>query len=134
MENSIEDDTNFYKTSKFDAILIGLVLFFSIFFIGVSYNRIHHFQEAKEALIYQKHSLIEKVPLGKDKIIILRDGQMTIEIKAGKIRIAKSDCPHQICVNMNWIEYSGQTIVCVPNQVVVEITSKNSPLLDAVSY
>lgn len=135
MNNGPREDDGFYKTTKFDAVLIGLILFFSIaYIISISYNRIHHTWEKREALIYQKHILIEQAPLEKDRIITVKDGQMTIEIKGARVRVAKSDCPQHICMDMGWIQYSGQTIVCVPNQVLIDIKSTSASLVDAVSY
>ena len=135
MKHGFKEEASFYKTSKFDAILIGLVLFFSV--VSIFWFTHRYTQEsssAKKALIYQNNNLLEQVELDKDKTITLFDGRMQIEVKAGKIKIIKSDCPQHICVNMGWIKYSGQTIVCAPNKVAVEIKSTGSPLIDAVVY
>jgi len=135
MKHGLQEDAGFYKTSKFDAILIGLVLFFSV--VSIFWITQRHREEsssAKKALIYQNNKLLEQVELDKDKSITLFDGRIQIEVKAGKIKIIKSDCPQHICVNMGWIRYSGQTIVCAPNKVVIEVKSTGSPLIDAVVY
>lgn len=135
MKYGSKEDVDFYRASKFDVILISLILSFSIvsiFWITRSHNRVP--SNAGNALIYQNDTLIAQAELDKNKTIALLDGKMQVETGAGKIRIIKSDCPHHICVNMGWIQYSGQVIVCVPNKVLIEIQPTNSPLLDAVSY
>lgn len=43
------------------------------------------------------------------------------EIKDGKIRIKSSDCKNQICVNTGFIASPGETIVCLPKKLVIEI-------------
>ena len=86
------------------------------------------------ALIYLKDRLLEEVDLRKDIIIPLLDGKMRIEVKGEKIRVADSECPHHICVNMGWIRYSGQTIACVPNKVLIEIKSAGPAIVDVVAY
>ena len=135
MKHGLQEDTGFYKTSKFDVILIGLVLFFSVLSIfWVMLSHTGGLSGAKRALVYQNDKLIEQVKLDKDKTINLFDGKMQIEVKTGKIRVAKADCAHHICVNMGWIKYSGQTIVCAPNKVLIEIKSTGSPLIDAAVY
>lgn len=135
MSDELQKGANFYKTSKFDIFLIALILFFSIASVlRVTYSRIKQSAQARTALIYEKDKLIEEVPLKGERIITLAAGQMQIEVKGGKIRVRKADCPQHICMNMGWIEYAGQSIVCVPNKVVIEIKSAGPPLLDAVVY
>lgn len=134
MKKAKNEDNDFYKASKFDVILIGIIMFFSFgYVIWVAHNRIQQASGAKVAFIYQKNLLLEKIVLEKDKTFAIKDGRMQIEIKQGRIRVVKSDCPQHICVNMGWIQYSGQTIACVPNQVLIEVKSSGSPFLDAVA-
>lgn len=116
-------------------MLIGLILFFAITSIlWLRRERLSQLSQSKLALIYQRNNLLEKVGLEKDKIITLLNGKMQFEIKNRKLRVLHSDCPQRICMNMGWIKYSGQTIVCVPNQVLLEIKSSGPAVLDAVSY
>lgn len=126
---------DFYRTSKYELIFIGLILFFSFSYIlWVKAKRLGQPFQPQSAVIYQRERLLEEVDLQKDKIITLLNGKMQIEVNKGKIRVLSSDCPQHLCANMGWIQHSGQTIVCVPNQVLVEIKSKYPPLVDAVSY
>ncbi len=135
MKISITGESGFYKTSGLDVILIAGVLIFSVISIfRFSLSRPKQSAEAKEVLIYQNQKLLEKTGLNKDRMIALLSGQMQIEIRGGKLSVIHSECPQHICVNMGWIQYSGQTIVCVPNRVVIEIKSSSSPLLDVVAY
>ena len=43
-----------------------------------------------------------------------------------------SDCRNQICVNDGSISQTNQSIVCLPNRVVIEITGKEEKY-DAIS-
>ena len=70
----------------------------------------------------------------QDRQIMLPVGRMRIEVKGRGIRVTGSDCPKQICVNAGWIKTPGQTIICVPYRVLIEIKGKDTPLLDAVAY
>jgi len=134
-EENQDKESSFYKTSKYDIILIAFIVFFSlVFMLWINQGRFKQASGPGIALIYQKDKLLEKVGLKKDGIVNILDGQMQIEIKGKKIRVVKADCPQHVCINMGWIQYSGQTIVCAPNKVLIEIASKGSPLLDAVVY
>lgn len=62
-------------------------------------------------------------PLDRDtEIEITGHGHTNIvEISEGKVWMEHSDCHNQICVNTKAISRTGETIVCLPNRVVVEI-------------
>lgn len=134
-EKNKEKNAILYKATKFEIVLIGLIIFFSI--IGLFLTRQSRLKESskvKEVLIYEQTNLIQKLALNKDRAVNLLDGKMQIEVKAGRVRVKNSNCPQHICMNMGWIQYSGQSIVCVPNKVLMEIKSSGSAILDAVSY
>lgn len=58
----------------------------------------------------------------------------TLVIEDGKAYISQADCPDKICQEHRAISYSGETIVCLPHKIVIEITEKQSaPDLDAVA-
>ena len=44
-----------------------------------------------------------------------------ITIKGGKVSMVFSDCQNQDCIRRGEIENTSQTIICLPNKVVVEI-------------
>jgi len=130
-----EEDAGFYQATRFDWIFIALILFFSIAsFFWFNHNRFQPFSQPGIVLIYQKSRLLMQAGLEKDKIIPILNNKMQVEIKSGRARVLDSDCPHHICKNMGWIKYNGETIVCVPNQVLIEIKSKGPAIIDAVAY
>jgi len=133
MKNESEEKPSFYKTSRYDVILAVAVLALSIFYImwiGLRQQAL----KPTTALIYLSDRLSEEVDLRKDRIIIILNGKMRIKVKKEKIRVLESKCPHHLCMNMGWIKYNGETIVCVPNQVLIEIKSKGPAIIDAVAY
>ncbi len=44
-----------------------------------------------------------------------------VVIENGKVRVTEADCPDGICEDYRPISYVGQTIVCLPHKVVIEI-------------
>jgi hypothetical protein len=46
---------------------------------------------------------------------------LTCLINDGTIKVISSECPDKICVDEGSIMLSGQTIVCLPNKVVIKI-------------
>lgn len=135
MKHVLQDDPEFLRTSKLDVFIIGFVLVLSaVSLLWFVHKRSQGSSKPKTALIYLKGALVEQVDLGKGQTTSLLDGKMQIEIKNGKIRVLKADCPNQICVNMGWIQYSGQTIACVPNKAMIEIKPAPAQVLDAVTF
>ena len=45
----------------------------------------------------------------------------TIEISDGEIRVKSATCSDQVCVRTDFIHRTGQTVVCLPHQLVIEI-------------
>ena len=45
----------------------------------------------------------------------------TLVIENGKADMISADCPDKLCVNQHAISSKGETIVCLPNKVVVEV-------------
>lgn len=87
-----------------------------------------------EAFIYYDGQLIQKLSLLEDRKASLNDGKMGIEIKHGKLRISRSDCPRQFCVHQGWADKEGEAIICVPYKYLIEIHSAAGLQLDAVVY
>ena len=53
-------------------------------------------------------------------------------IQNGTVKMTEANCPDLVCVKSNAISKVGQTIVCLPNRVVVEIKGKGKSEVDDV--
>lgn len=128
-------DKNFHlhKISVYDILLIGMLVITPILSLSSVW---HQDQDKKEALIYRNNKLLEVHDLSQDRVISISDKgiEMTIKIDGGRIRVLESNCPKHICVHIGWIAGSGQTIVCVPNKMLVEVKGKQSLKYHAESY
>lgn len=71
--------------------------------------------------------------LDKELVIPLDDGtyHLTVRVSGDAAYIADSNCPGQDCVHTGAITRAGQSIVCLPAQVVVSLVSTSSDV-DAV--
>lgn len=47
-----------------------------------------------------------------------------IKIADGGVEVKAADCPDQVCVNTGKITRRGQSIICVPNRVSIQITGE----------
>ena len=47
---------------------------------------------------------------------------LTVTAEGGGLRVADADCPTQDCVHTGTISRSGQSIVCLPARIVIQLT------------
>lgn len=80
--------------------------------------------EGKE---YGTYSLQEDqtIPVGKPVM-------NTVVIENGKAMMLEAGCPDQLCVKQKAISYDKESLICLPNKVVVTVTSEMQGELDAV--
>ena len=69
--------------------------------------------------------------LSDDTVVDIRTGENESQlnrliIKDGKAYIETATCPDGICVNHRPIFRDGESIVCLPNKVVVSVITQNS--------
>lgn len=60
------------------------------------------------------------------------DTQNIIEIKGGKAYMKDASCPDQLCVDQNEISYDKESIICLPNKVVITVISDMESELDGI--
>ena len=71
--------------------------------------------------------------LEKDRKIDVQSengGHNTVVISDGKVWVCQADCKNQICVNHSPIYKDHESIVCIPNKMIVKIVSNNDNDID----
>ena len=63
--------------------------------------------------------------LSEDQRIEINDTNVC-EIQDGEVHMTEADCPDQLCIHQGSIHIQGETIVCLPNRVTVEITGNDT--------
>ena len=78
----------------------------------------------------------ERYPLSINTEVVIEtgdDGRNTLVIEDNKAFMKDANCPDKICEGHSKISYKGETIVCLPHKVVIEIVAdENTDELDAV--
>jgi len=75
---------------------------------------------ATSFLVCHKDKIVNKIEAGaKNQNITLRGsrGELVINISGRKARVVQSACTHKNCINSGSISLSGESIVCIPNEV-----------------
>ncbi len=124
-----------FRASKFDWILAVALIAMSV---AVSFSLAGGSSQAGgSALLYYDGICAGTFDLSSDQVVSpeLGSHDIRIEIRGGRIRMLDSDCPRKVCKHTGWISGRGQTIVCVPNKVLIEIRGNGTNSgCDAVSY
>lgn len=71
--------------------------------------------------------------LAEDQEIEINGGTNKLSIRDGQADMIEADCPDQLCVHQKPISLQNESIICLPNKVVVEIESSENSELDAVA-
>lgn len=114
------------KLKKWDVIIIGLFILLSFLPAAVFSVRAKQEVGGYYAVITVQGKVYQTVELtghvGRDEIVIETElGKNIIEIVDEKIGMYEADCPDKICYSPEYIAKSGETIVCLPNRVVIEV-------------
>lgn len=57
----------------------------------------------------------------------------TVEISGCEVRVTEASCKNQVCVKHGSISHTGESIVCLPNRLVVRIEDPKGGGYDAVT-
>ena len=93
----------------------------------------------KTAYIYRDNELLKTVSLDDVKNpytfrIEYGDGEYNdILVENGKIKIADASCPDKLCVNQKPVSKNHESIICLPNKIVLKIVDGEEAELDAVT-
>lgn len=106
----------------------GLIIFVLILTIlSVGYIKKQAFSNSNKYISVQvngeevKKIIFDKSLVGNTIPIESEFGYNLIELGDEEVRVIDADCPDQIDVKQGYISRIGETIVCLPNRMVVEI-------------
>ena len=97
-------------------ICILLVLALSVFLV-VELTR----REGAYVVVSIDGGEVCRYALSEDGEFTLNGGTNTLVISGGKAYISEADCPDGLCVSQGKISRTGQTVVCLPNRVMLRI-------------
>lgn len=118
------------RGDRFLLLLISLLAALSAFFIYFKKDN------PEQAIISVDGQVVNRINMKENnssKLFFVEGviGKSTIELHNGRVRMKESPCKNQICVHQGWIHSSGQSIVCLPGKIIIQVTGKSE--VDAVS-
>ena len=111
-----------FKLRKADLLLLAAALVFGAVLAAVLLLR----SPGGTVQVRVAGAVTAGYPLDRDASYTItgaNGGTNLLVIEDGAARIEEASCPDGVCVHTGRIRRNGQSIVCLPNQVVVEIVS-----------
>jgi len=109
------------------------VIFFAgvaiLFFAVLTYIYLNK-KQGKIAIIKYNGKVVKILPLSKNGIYKVRGfiSEMLLKVSNGTIQVVKSGCPRKVCMKKGKLYICGDTIVCVPNKVVISVQGEEEGL------
>lgn len=120
---------------KKDIILIGTILVIALVSFLVLNLRSNH--TGNTVIVSVSGEIYGKYPLNENRVIDVNEnkGHNRIVINDGKVYMEEADCPDKYCVSQGKISKTGETIVCLPHKLSVEIKNQSEATdgIDAVA-
>lgn len=117
---------------KNDWILLGAVLFTAVLLMGIHFLRPN--EGSGQVEIRVDGVLSGVYPLSEEQTVEINHGTNTLVIKDGRADMVEADCPDGLCVRQRAVSREGESIICLPNRVVVSVTGGQKSSLDAVTH
>lgn len=110
-------------------LVVTLIIILLIIFIGTNiYGR----SANNYAYVYYNDNVIKKIDLSikgtKEYEVKGFNGSVILETKNNSIRVKSENSPLHLCSNMNYINSTFETIVCLPNKIVIKIVNQNKQI------
>lgn len=126
------------KIKKGDILVFFIILIAFLSYLGI--KQINKQTDDKDIVIEIDGKEYRRIPMDEIKeeslihIDLSSDRFIDILIKEDGVYVNDVVCPDRICVKTGLINKVGQTIVCLPNKVLITIEGRKELELDGISY
>lgn len=115
--------------NKADKIFIVIVVLVSILaYVPLFLHDRINKDKQKEVVVDYKNQEVLRESLTKNAVYTLQGtlGEVTIEVQDEAVRVEKETSPYHLCSIQGWVEESGRPIICLPNEMVVQIEASDA--------
>ncbi|MBQ7707325.1 MAG: NusG domain II-containing protein [Lachnospiraceae bacterium] len=120
IKNSDKLNENKIITKRDIIFIISLLAVMIVIILFMHFNK----KTGYNVRISADGKTIKTLSLDKDEKYVFESdkGYNIVVIKDKEVYVEEADCPDKICVNHKKISNIGETIICLPHKLVVEIT------------
>ncbi|MCR0610040.1 NusG domain II-containing protein [[Clostridium] innocuum] len=82
----------------------------------------------KEVVVSYKDREILRKSLALNDVYTVKGtlGDVQVEVKDKRVRVEKENSPYHLCSFQGWVEDANRPIVCLPNNIVVQIEASDT--------
>jgi hypothetical protein len=82
-------------------------------------------RKGSQVVVYSDGNIIASYDMNVNKEYDITNeyGTNTIKVSNGKVSISEASCSNQVCVHHTAIKNSNESIICLPNHLVVKINT-----------
>lgn len=122
----------FFKKHRNDILLILLVLAVAA---ALLIYRAASRENGSSIEVTVDGVLLMTLPLDRDTSLVIGEGDHTntLVIRGGEASVTAASCPDHVCVKRGAIRFDGETIVCLPNRLVVTVVNGGDSGMDIIS-
>lgn len=90
------------------------------------------------AVVRVSGQVVASYALAEDRMVPIEGkdgGTNVLVIENGTAHFTEASCPDKLCIYQGTVSREGQTIICLPNEVVIEILGleKEEPAYDVIA-
>ena len=120
--------------NKSDIKLIVILCFMAIILFSVI--AFSNKKTNKKALVYYDNNLIKTIDLNVDETVNYEvdgyNGKLKLVVQNGKIKVEEENSPLHLCSKQGFIDKTYESIICLPNKIVIKIVSDNKENYDTI--
>lgn len=114
--------------NKADKIFIALIVFVACFlYIPSLWSTYRNQNKQKEVVVSYKDKEVLRADLAINHLYKVKGtlGEVDVEIKDKRVRVEKETSPNNLCSIQGWVKDANRPIVCLPNNIVVQIETND---------
>ena len=113
---------------RYDLLLFAVLIAAAVIIAVIYYIIAGHSANSAVCEISADGKVVQSVNLAEPdcEFTLTQNPNIRFSVKNHAIAFIASDCPDKICVKTGYISRAGQTAACLPNRVIIRITSKES--------
>ena len=107
---------------------------FAAAFVLWAVQRLFFASEGERITVTQNGKAVGSYSLREDDMLTFTDeagGKNVLVIRDGKAYMQEADCPDGLCVRQRAISKKGESIICLPHKLAVEVTAGDEAETDA---
>ena len=124
---------------KWDIVLIAILLVLSCIPEGIFFlSGAKQDGQGTVAVVTIDGKTVKEIPLsshgGIDSLTVqgTDGGYNVIVVKDQAIGITEADCPDKICIQEGFISRPGESVICLPHKVIVEVKAEGNEEPDII--